>query len=86
MGSKVDVMGDNKSTPLHLPLASNQTAIAELLLDYKADPLLSDFFGFNALHVTACCVLDWKFGGTKRDMSGRQLRGSRSHTPLGEGK
>ena len=51
MGSKVDVMGDDKSTPLHLPLASNQTAIAELLLDYKADPLLADSFAFNALHV-----------------------------------
>ena len=53
IGSKVDVMSEDKSTPLHLALASNQTAIAELLLDYKADPLLADSFAFNALHVAA---------------------------------
>lgn len=53
MGSKVDLMNDDKSTPLHLALASNQTAIAELLLQSKADPLLTDSLGFNSLHIAA---------------------------------
>lgn len=56
MGSKVDLISATSSTPLHLAISAKQAAIVELLLNHKADPLLKDASGFNALHVAAATV------------------------------
>ena len=56
MGSKVDLISASNSTPLHLAISGKQAAIVELLLNHKADPLLTDGSGFNALHVAAATI------------------------------
>lgn len=51
--STVDLLNDDKLTPLHLAIRDNSLEIIELLLAFGADPALRDKKGNSGLHVAA---------------------------------
>lgn len=51
--SSVDLVNDDKMTPLHLALRENDLEIIEILLAFGADPAVKDRRGNNAFHMAA---------------------------------
>lgn len=51
--SSVDLVNDDKMTPLHLALRENNLEIIEILLAFGADPAVRDRRGNNAFHMAA---------------------------------